>query len=92
MEIKQEEQHHRGKFYTADGLAELTYHYKNENVVVIDHTGVDERLEGKGMGGALVEAAVQWARASGKKVLPMCPFARALFERRRQFDDVLYQA
>ncbi len=92
MEIKQEQEHHRGRFFTENGWAELTYHFRTENIVVIDHTGVDERLEGRGMGSALVEALVQWARAGGKKVWPMCPFAQALFERSRQFDDVLYQA
>jgi predicted GNAT family acetyltransferase len=41
------------------------------------HTGVEPDFEGRGIGGALVEAALAEARAEGLAVLPYCPFVHA---------------
>lgn len=55
--------------------AELTYARAGDRLVLI-HTGVPSELEGRGIGGALVHAAIDWAAAEGLTVLPRCPFAR----------------
>jgi uncharacterized protein len=57
-------------------------------LVIIDHTEVDESLRGTGASHALVEAAVQWARANEKRIKPLCPFARSVFDRTPEFGDV----
>ena len=61
---------------TVDGhLAELVYR-RNDDRFTIVHTGVPDELEGRGLGGALVRAAVEHAAANGWTVVPQCPFAR----------------
>jgi predicted GNAT family acetyltransferase len=57
--------------------------------VVINHTGVDKELQGKNIGFQLVEAVVEQARAEGKKVVPVCSFAKAIIEKTEEFKDVL---
>jgi predicted GNAT family acetyltransferase len=65
----------------ADGhLAELTYHRRGDRLVLI-HTEVPEELEGHGMGGRLVTAAVDRAAREGLTIVPFCPFARSWLER-----------
>lgn len=71
-------------------LAELTYTVAGSRVI-IDHTTVDDTLRGTGAGAKLVEAAVLWARAENAKLLPLCPFARSVFEKTPQYADVLAQ-
>jgi uncharacterized protein len=66
---------------TIDGhTAELTYRRHNDRLVLV-HTEVPGELEGMGVGGALVTAAVDFAADQGLTVVPLCPFARSWLER-----------
>lgn len=66
---------------TIDGHhAELVYERDAERLVLI-HTGVPDELEGQGIGGALVSAAVDDARARDLTVVPDCEFAAGWLER-----------
>ena len=69
-------------------LAEMTYTVAGSRVI-IDHTTVDDALRGTGAGRKLVEAAVQWARAEHVKLMPLCPFAKSVFDKTPQYADVL---
>jgi predicted GNAT family acetyltransferase len=66
---------------TLDGaLSELIYRRRADRLVLI-HTEVPEELEGHGLGGTLVKAAVDRAVSEGLTVVPLCPFARTWLER-----------
>jgi predicted GNAT family acetyltransferase len=66
---------------TADGhLARLAY-WRDGNRLVLIHTEVPPDLEGRGIGGRLVAAAVGRAARDGLTVVPLCPFARGWLER-----------
>jgi predicted GNAT family acetyltransferase len=66
---------------TVDGaVAELIYRRRANRLVLI-HTEVPKQLEGHGLGGALVQAAVDRAVSEGLTVVPLCPFARSWLER-----------
>ena len=65
----------------ADGLvAELIYRRNGKRLVLI-HTGVPPELEGRGIAGRLVSAALDRAAQDGFTIVPVCPFARAWLER-----------
>ena len=78
-------------FIERDGkrLAEMSYSVAGEKRIIIDHTDVSDELRGTGAGGRLVEAAVQWARAEKKMVIPLCPFAKSVFDKTPAYRDVL---
>jgi hypothetical protein len=40
-------------------------------------------------GRRLVEASVQWAREANVKLIPLCPFAKSVFDKTPEFRDVL---
>lgn len=42
--------------------------------VVFTHTEVDDAFAGKGVGRALVAAALATVRARGERIVPLCPF------------------
>jgi uncharacterized protein len=48
---------------------------------VIVHTRVPDEMEGRGVGGRLVRAAVDHAVADDLTLVPQCPFARSWLER-----------
>jgi predicted GNAT family acetyltransferase len=47
----------------------------------IQHTIVPEAMAGQGVGGALVQAAVDYARDAGLELVVTCPFARRWLEK-----------
>jgi uncharacterized protein len=56
-------------------VAELSYRVRAKRLVII-HTEVPQELEGRGIAGQLVRAAIERARRDGLTVVPLCPFAR----------------
>jgi predicted GNAT family acetyltransferase len=90
-EIRHERSGHKGGFvWLRDGerLAEMTYTVAGTRII-IDHTDVDDRLRGQGAGKKLVAAAVEWARKENARLMPLCPFARSVFDKTPDFSDVL---
>jgi predicted GNAT family acetyltransferase len=92
MDIRHEISGHRGTFFIErDGkhLAEMTFSVAGETRIIIDHTDVSDELRGTGAGARLVDAAVKWARVEGKKIIPLCPFAKSVFDKTPEYRDVL---
>jgi predicted GNAT family acetyltransferase len=57
--------------------------------LVFVHTIVPKALEGRGVGGRLMRAALLDLRARGLKVRPDCPFAASYIERHPEFADLV---
>jgi len=92
MEIKNEESGSKGSFFIDQGgerVASMTYTKAGPGRIIIDHTEVSEILKGKNAGKQLVAAAVDYARKNKLKILPLCPFARSVFARVKEYSDVL---
>lgn len=69
--------------------AEMTYSKAGASLIIIDHTEVPEVYRGQGVGLMLVAKSVEDARAAGRKIMPLCPFASAQFRRHPEWADVL---
>lgn len=92
MNIQREEHGKKGAFFVeedGDWLAEMTYFRDGQRKMVIDHTEVDDSLKGKGVGKALVETAVEFARENNLLIKPVCPFAKKVLEADEDYEDVL---
>ena len=92
MQIKHREIGSKGLFYIeveGEKLAEMTYSRAGDSLIIIDHTEVSEKLKGQGAGKQLVQAAVSYAREHNIKILPLCPFAKAIFDKTPDYSDVL---
>lgn len=64
-----------------DGLtSELTYRLRGDRMV-LTHTGVPAAIEGRGIGSALVRAAVEDAIARDLTIVPRCSFVAGWLDR-----------
>ncbi len=92
MEIKFEQTGNKGAFFIEENekrLAEMTFSKAGDTRIIIDHTEVSDVLKGKGAGKQLVSAAVDYARKNNIKIIPLCPFAKSVFDKVKEFQDVL---
>ncbi|HYJ38202.1 MAG TPA: GNAT family N-acetyltransferase [Chitinophagaceae bacterium] len=92
MEIKNRVIKQTGKFYVEEEgeiKAELIYKFPSSPIMIIEHTEVNESLKGKNVGFQLVKRAVEYARENHLKIIPFCPYAKSVFEREKDFGDVL---
>ena len=53
--------------------------------VIVAHTEIDARREGEGLGSELVRGTLDHIRASGKTVIPTCPFTAAYIHRHPEY-------
>ncbi|MFT3757204.1 MAG: GNAT family N-acetyltransferase [Pseudoxanthomonas sp.] len=68
--------------------AELDYR-RHEGYMAIEHTIVPGAIGGRGIAGALVRAALEYARAQGLKVVPACSYAAQFIQRHPEYADLV---
>lgn len=92
MLVQQTDDQKKGAFFVEqDGerLAEMTYSWAGEDKFIIDHTDVSDTLRGQGIGRHLLDAAVNFAREKQVKIIPLCPYAKSVFDKDPTLHDVL---
>ena len=57
--------------------------------IIIAHTEVMDGHQGEGLGGVLVRSGLEHARAAGKTVIAICPFALTYVDRHPELDEFL---
>ncbi|MGC6768881.1 GNAT family N-acetyltransferase [Enterococcus sp. LJL128] len=89
MEIKEES----GRFalYNDENqeIGEMTWSDAGAEMMIIDHTFVEPEYRGQHLAEKLVLNGVEKARREGKKIIPLCPFAKKEFDTKPEYGDVL---
>lgn len=70
-------------------VGEMAYTNAGQDKIIIAHTFVEDAFRGENIGKDLVKAGVDFARDRNLKVIPLCPFAKAEFEKQAEYADVL---
>ena len=78
----------RFEIRTDAGIAHLAYVQRGATLE-ITHTEVPRPLEGRGYAAALAEAALEYARREGKRVIPSCPYVAAYIARNPRYADLV---
>ncbi|MRX40710.1 GNAT family N-acetyltransferase [Flavobacterium sp. LC2016-23] len=93
MEIQQINDIRKGYFEAIEDGKEagkMTYTWAGDSKFIIDHTEVNEDFSGKGVGKKLLMATVDYARNNNLKIIPLCPFAKSVFDKTGEIRDVLF--
>ncbi len=92
MEIQQVNYETKGFFKAVEADKEaglMTYSWAGTSRMIIDHTEINPEFKGQKVGNQLVMAAVEYARENHIKIIPLCPFAKSVFDKTHEIRDVL---
>jgi len=92
MLIQLEQNGLKGAFFIeekGERLAAMVFTMAGAQKMIIDHTEVDDRLRGTGAGRQLLNKLVEYVREKNIKVIPLCPFAKSVFQKDPSIRDVL---
>jgi predicted GNAT family acetyltransferase len=91
--VERDEGTSKGRYsVVVDGCtAEMTYSRAGDGLIIIDHTEVPAALRGRKIGNRLLRQAIEDARREKVVIVPLCPFAKAQFDRHPEWLDVLRQ-
>ena len=87
-QVRDNPERHRFEIALGDATAFAEYNLLSRQIM-FTHTEVPEAHEGKGIGGALIRAALASARERGLKVIPICPFFAAYMQKHAEVQDLL---
>ena len=90
MDIQHHDDGKKGHFKATEGDKEagiMTYTWTNENTFTIEHTVGNPEFKGVGL--KMLDRAVAFAREKHVKIIPQCPFAEKMFDRKPEIHDVL---
>lgn len=90
--VKEDDGRHGRYVATVAGIdaeAELTFTHRGPDLISADHTGAPEALRGTGAAAALADHLIADARASGFKIIPLCPYVRARYIKHPDWQDVM---
>ena len=72
-----------------DGQTGYISYQQRGDTLVYDHTIVPQALGGKGVGSALVEHALNYARDHNKKVVPQCSFVASYIDNHADYQNLI---
>ena len=77
-------------FIEVDGeiAAEMNIFFDDSDRIIIEHTLVNPKFNGKGLGKLMVAKAVEYARENGIKITPICEYAKSIFDKTPDYTDV----
>ena len=75
-----------------DDLLGFVEYQRTDELVVVTHTEVPQRHEGRGVGSALARGILDDTRARGLRALVLCPFVIAWMARHPDYQDLDFKA
>ncbi|MFC0598311.1 GNAT family N-acetyltransferase [Streptomyces palmae] len=79
---------HRYEILVDAQRAGLTAYRDREDRRVFFHTEIDDSYAGQGLASILVEQALTDVRASGKRIVPVCPYVAKFLKKHEEFADI----
>ena len=76
---------------TIDGHTGFIQYAKTGTRIDFLHTEVPTELGGRGLGGQLAKAALDYARDAHLQVVASCPFVKTYIERHREYEPLLHK-
>src|SRR5690348_17067687 len=88
LEVVDNRKANRFEIRLGDEFAFVTYRRSDSKIAYV-HTEVPESLEGHGIAARLARHALDFARANGLDVIPLCPYVSAYIGRHPEYADIV---
>ncbi|MFF4833109.1 GNAT family N-acetyltransferase [Streptomyces sp. NPDC001315] len=86
--VERVDDRHRYEILVDGERAGLTAYRDRGEQRVFYHTEVDDAFAGQGLAAQLVREALTDVRASGKRIVPVCPYVAKYLHKHGEFDDI----
>ncbi|WP_282692548.1 GNAT family N-acetyltransferase [Streptomyces sp. CC208A] len=87
--VRRVDERHRYEILVDGVRAGLTAYRDRDDRRVFFHTEVDDAYAGQGLAGILVEQALNDVRASGMRIVPVCPYVAKFLKKHEEFADLV---
>lgn len=67
----------------------MSYTFAGKSTIIIDHTEVNNEYRGQNIGKRILMEVINYVRENKIKIIPLCPFAKSVFDRTEEIRDVL---
>lgn len=75
----------QGEFFAvnshAQRIAEISYIWREQHLIIANHTWVDDSLRGQGVARQLLDVLVAFAKEKNLKIIPSCSYVDVMFRR-----------
>ena len=89
VRVEHEPEKKRFAVHLPEGEGELVYVQRSPQVLELVHTEVQPSLKGRGVGDALVQTAVAYAREKGMHIVPKCSYVRHWLKSHPEAQDLV---
>lgn len=90
IEVTHNAAENRFETWAGEQLSKLDYIQDGRNFV-ITHVGVHPDLRGQGVAGRITQVSLDYARANGLRVVPMCSYAAAYIRKHPEYLELTRQ-
>ncbi|MCB0634442.1 MAG: GNAT family N-acetyltransferase [Saprospiraceae bacterium] len=82
----------KGQFEAnAKGFQAVTEYRRVKDRIIFTHTEVPVELEGNGIASLLAKTALEFAKAQGLTVMPLCPFVAGYIHRHPEYKPLVLE-
>ena len=88
QQLKVNEISHRLELEVEGNIAYIDYKLLHDKMFLI-HTEVPPALKGKGVGNAIVQKALQYAKDNNYQLVPICPLVQSYLKKHKEWNSIV---
>jgi hypothetical protein len=88
-EVRRNDARNRYELYLDGRLAGIADYREAGDALVFPHTEIVPELQGRGLGARLVAGALDDARGSGRRVVPLCWYVAEFIDQHPEYHDLV---
>ena len=73
------------------GMTAFIEYKLSHQLLFLIHTELPSALEGKGVGNAIVQKTLQYAKDNNYSVVPLCVFVQSYLKRHKEWNEIIAQ-
>lgn len=66
-------------------------YYRENDVFIVTHTGVETKYEGQGIAGALTKSLLIYIAKNNLKVTPLCSYTKVYIDRHPEYQNLIQE-